>query len=105
MPLAFTHVPLPVVGSSPAAIYSRGWSTCCTGARLDPPWRRSTAGGGQHVAQGRDWTHRGSIGSGGLVGEAAGERRRRDRGGTSAPARIPANGSEKWVNKRPWKLS
>jgi hypothetical protein len=82
MPATFTNVPLPAVGSSPVVIYGRG---------------------GRHVAQGRDWTHRGSNGGGGAAGGAAGERRRRSHGGAPTSARISTNCGEMWVNKRPWK--
>jgi hypothetical protein len=46
----------------------------------------------------------GSIGGGGLVGEAAGERWRRGYGGASASARIPTNDGETRMNKRSWNL-
>jgi hypothetical protein len=40
----------------------------------------------------------------GWVGEAAGELRRRARGGASAPAQIPVSGGEVRANKQPRKL-
>jgi hypothetical protein len=66
---------------------------------------RTAAGGDAQAAWRCDWAHRGSTGGSGWVGGAAGERPRRDCGGTPASARIRASGSKMRVNKRLWKPS
>jgi hypothetical protein len=66
--------------------------------------RQTVAGVGEQMAREVDWTHHESNAGGGAAIGDAGERRRWDRGGAPASARIPAKGGPMQVNKWPWEL-